>query len=62
VTLPEPKIINLLTDLKEEHDVAAKVSWIGIPLTKLLTEWETSLKRYPPIKMGTPDPYVPPSR
>ena len=62
VTLPEPRIINLLTDLKEEHDVAAKVSWIGVPLTKLLTEWETSLKRYPPIKMGTPDPYVPPSR
>jgi arylsulfatase len=62
VTLPEAKIINLLTDLKEEHDVAAKVSWIGLPLTKLLTDWETSLKRYPPIKMGTPDPYVPPSR
>ena len=61
-TLPEPRIINLLTDLKEEHDVGAKVSWIGVPLTKLLTEWETSLKRYPPIKMGTPDPYVPPSR
>lgn len=60
ITLPEPKIINLLTDLKEEHDVGAKVSWVGIPLTKILSEWEQSLKQYPPIKMGTPDPYVPP--
>jgi arylsulfatase A-like enzyme len=59
ITLPEPRIINLLTDLKEEHDLNAKVSWIGIPLTKILTEWEQSLKKYPPIPMGTPDPYVP---
>ena len=58
-TLPEPKVVNLLTDLKEERDVGAKVSWVGVPLTKMLMEWEASLKRYPPIKMGTPDPYVP---
>jgi arylsulfatase len=60
VTLPEPKVINLLADLKEERDVGAKNSWIGVPMMKMLAEFELSLKKYPPIKAGTPDPYVPP--
>jgi arylsulfatase A-like enzyme len=60
VTLPLPKVINLLTDLKEERDVGAKNSWVGIPMTKILVEFEQSLKKYPPMKAGTPDPYVPP--
>lgn len=60
MVLPEPRLINLLTDLKEERDVAAKASWVAAPVMSLLQEWEASLKRYPPIKMGTPDPYVPP--
>jgi arylsulfatase A-like enzyme len=59
-TLEEPRIINLLTDLKEERDVGAKVSWVAVPMTKIITDWEESLKKYPPIKMGAPDPYVPP--
>ena len=29
--LPLPKIVNLLTDLKEERDVAAKASWVIDP-------------------------------
>jgi len=28
-------------------------------MTKILGEFEASLKKYPPIKPGTPDPYVP---
>ena len=60
VTLPLPRVINLLTDLKEERDVGVKSGFISVPITKMLTEWELSLKKYPPIKMGTPDPYVPP--
>jgi hypothetical protein len=60
MTLPLPKVVNLLTDLKEERDVGAKNSWVGIPMTKLIIEVEQSLKQYPPIKAGTPDPYVPP--
>jgi arylsulfatase len=60
VTLPLPRIINLLTDLKEERDAGAKAGFVSVPMTKLLTEWEASLKKYPPIKMGTPDPYTPP--
>jgi hypothetical protein len=46
--------------LKEERDVGAKASWVGVPMLKILVEFEQSLKKYPPIKAGTPDPYVPP--
>jgi arylsulfatase len=60
VTLPLPKVVNLLTDLKEERDVGATSSWVGIPMTKIIIDLEQSLKKYPPIKAGTPDPYVPP--
>jgi hypothetical protein len=54
-----PKLINLLTDLKEEHDVAALNTWVLEPMFKITTEFQESLKKYPPIKAGTPDPYVP---
>jgi hypothetical protein len=60
VKLPLPKIINLLTDPKEERDVAAKNSWVADPVMKIIGELETSFRKYPPIKLGTPDPYVPP--
>jgi arylsulfatase len=58
-TLPIPKLINLLTDLKERRDVGAHNSWVTEPILKLLNEFEESLKKYPPIKLGTPDPYTP---
>jgi hypothetical protein len=59
-TLPLPKIINLLTDLKEERDVAATSTWVTFPVAKIVGEFQESLIKYPPIKVGTPDPYVPP--
>ena len=59
-TLPLPKVINLLTDRKEERDVGAYNSWVADPVVKIVGEFEASLKRYPPIKVGTPDPYTPP--
>jgi len=59
MTLPLPKVINLLTDLKEERDVGSTNSWVGVPMTKIILEFEQSLKKYPPIKAGTPDPYTP---
>jgi arylsulfatase A-like enzyme len=58
--LPLPKLINLLTDLKEERDVGVYNSWVADPMTKIVGDFEESLKKYPPIKLGTPDPYVPP--
>jgi arylsulfatase len=60
-TLPLPKIINLLTDLKEERDVLIHDGWVTYPMNKIRSDFEDSLKKYPPIKMGTPDPYHPPN-
>jgi arylsulfatase len=57
--LPLPKVINLLTDLKEQRDVLQSNSWVTYPMMKILGEFEASLKKDPPIKPGTPDPYVP---
>ena len=50
----------LLTDRKEERDVAAHNSWVMDPMMRIISELETSFKKYPPIKLGTPDPYTPP--
>jgi len=57
--LPLPKVINLLTDLKEQRDVLQYNSWVTYPMMKIVGEFEASLKKDPPIKPGTPDPYVP---
>jgi arylsulfatase A-like enzyme len=59
--LPLPRIINLLTDLKEERDVLIPSSWVNYPMMKILREFEASLEAHPPIKVGTPDPYSPPA-
>ena len=58
--LPLPRIINLLTDLKEVHDVLIQDGWVTYPMMKIVSDFEESLRKYPPIKMGTPDPYRPP--
>jgi arylsulfatase A-like enzyme len=58
--LPLPRIINLLTDLKEERDVLMQNSWVTYPLMKIVRDFEASLEAYPPIKVGTVDPYLPP--
>jgi hypothetical protein len=55
-----PKIINLLTDLKEERDVGARNTWVAESVRKIVTEFLGSLEKYPPIKIGTPDIYTPP--
>lgn len=60
--LPLPKVINLFTDLKEERDVGAYNTWVAEPVMKIVGEFEASLKKYPPIKLGTPDPYTPPKQ
>jgi len=63
LTLPLPKVINLLTDLKEEREgYPWHNSWVVAPVTKIVNEFEESLKKYPPIKPGTTDPYSPPDR
>ena len=52
---------NILTDLNNEPDVCSKNTWVAEPMMKILGEFMASMKKYPPIKVGTPDPYVPPT-
>jgi hypothetical protein len=41
-------------------DVLAKNRWVVERMVKIIGEFEASFKKYPPIKVGTLDPYVPP--
>lgn len=61
-TLPIPKLVNLLVDPKEEHDVGPHNSWVAEHLIKITDDLLTSFKEYPPIPMGTPEPYLPPAK
>jgi arylsulfatase len=54
-----PRIYNLLTDLKEERDVGPYNTWVAGPMFKIISDFQASLQKYPPIKVGTPDPYKP---
>jgi len=54
------RIFNLLTDLKEERDVGPYNTWVAVPMLKIVSDFEASLKKYPPIKLGTSAPYTPP--
>ncbi|MGV7219726.1 sulfatase-like hydrolase/transferase [Bradyrhizobium sp. UFLA05-112] len=58
--LPLPIVINLLRDRKEERDVAPYNTWVAEPMLKIVADFEASLSKYPPVKLGTPDPYTPP--
>jgi arylsulfatase len=55
-----PAVFNLLRDRKEASDVGPYNTWVAAPALKIIAEFEDSLKKYPPIKLGTPDPYTPP--
>jgi arylsulfatase len=61
VKLGNPKAFDLITDPKEEYPATGiRSSWIAKPAMEVVVEFEKSLKKYPPIAPGTPDPYVPP--
>jgi hypothetical protein len=60
--LGSPKAFDLITDPKEEYPATAlRNSWNAGPAMRMVGEFENSLKKHPPIKPGTPDPYTPPS-
>jgi arylsulfatase A-like enzyme len=46
--LPLPKVINLLTDRKEERDVGAYNSWVADPAMRTIEELERSFKEWYP--------------
>jgi arylsulfatase len=54
---PVPIIYNLFTDPREEKPSVD--SWVVGPILKIVGEFENSVKKYPIIPMGTPDPYTP---
>jgi arylsulfatase len=55
-----PKIYDLLSDPKEEYGMTLTPNaWVAGLMMKIVAEFEGSLKRYPPIAPGTPDPYRP---
>jgi arylsulfatase len=59
--LGEPKAFDLITDPKEEYPATGlRHSWTAEPAMKIVSDFEQSLKEYPPIAPGTPDPYIPP--
>jgi arylsulfatase len=56
-----PKAFDLITDPQEEYPATGlRHSWNAGPAMQIVVEFEHSLKKYPPIAPGTPDPYTPP--
>jgi len=61
VRLGVPFLFNLYTNPTEDPEKPTVESWVVGPVLKMVGEFEASLKRYPLIPMGTPDPYRPPA-
>lgn len=60
--LSVPRFYNLLIDPKEEHPAMPSTPenfWIRFPVGKIITDHAASLQKEPPIRPGTPDPYIP---
>jgi len=59
-----PLLFNLYTNPQEDEDEPTTDSWVVGPILKAVGAFEASVKRFPLIPMGTPDPYRPsaPSR
>lgn len=62
VKLESPYLFNLIQDPKEETNVAVEQSWVMAAMRGMVHDFLLTLKRYPPIPPGTPDPYLPPTR
>ena len=59
-TLNVPRVYNLITDPKEEYNMAAEATWVLPVMFKKIIEFQRTLTKEPPIMLGTPDPYTPP--
>lgn len=60
--LSVPFLVDLYTNPLEDEgkrDLAA--GWATRPMLKMIGSFEASVKKYPMIPMGTPDPYQPPA-
>lgn len=64
-TFTLPKFYNLYDDPREMYPVTKALGgdfWVRWPAGQIMTEHLKSLVEEPPIKAGTPDPYVPPKK
>jgi arylsulfatase A-like enzyme len=59
VHLEAPRIFNVVTDPKEETDVANQFSWVRTPMRRLIHDFQESLRLNAPIAPGAPDDFVP---
>jgi len=60
IKLAIPLLFNLYTNPREDQDKVITDSWIFGPVLKMVGEFDASVRKYPLIAMGTPDPYTPP--
>lgn len=64
-----PRVHDLLRDPKELYGVhggnndsgAQNLTWVLPAVTKEVLKFQQTLQQEPPIKLGTPDPYIPPN-
>jgi arylsulfatase len=56
-----PRIYNLMSDPQERDNILFPHTWVPKAALPQLEAHIASLKKYPPIAAGTPDPYQPPS-
>lgn len=54
-----PRVYNLITDQKEEYNLASEATWVLPVLFKKIVAFQETLEKEPPIALGTPDPYEP---
>ena len=54
-----PRVYNLYTDPQERNNVLFPQTWVPRAALIQLEEHVMSLKNYPPILTGAPDPYIP---
>jgi arylsulfatase A-like enzyme len=58
-----PRFTNLYLDPQEQHALSYEYEdfWVRFPAGKVLVDHLASFQKYPAIKPGTPDPYLPPA-
>jgi arylsulfatase A-like enzyme len=58
-TYTMPRVYNLMNDLQERDNVLFPHTWVPKAALPQLEEHVASLKKFPPIPTGAPDPYMP---
>jgi arylsulfatase len=61
LSLSVPRIYDLFTNPQEvlELNLTTTHLWVLRPISKMIRDFQASLKQHPPIPVGTPDPYEP---